>query len=176
MHATDPVESKPRKLGYDSVHMDGRDKRTLAEAPGQSPSKNPDACCELAEEQWLEVSMAGTSSSAYRPIEAPRTSQFSPCLCLGFPSSAPCPGSGLAGMWGTRRQQAFLQQVLVPLLLPGQGVGPGLLSGLQYATCTSRIPAPQKMYQYAISSTCEMSPTIPGASCGVVRDRMPCLR
>ena len=28
-------------------------------------------CCELAEEQWLEVSMAGTSSSAYRPIEAP---------------------------------------------------------------------------------------------------------
>ena len=27
-------------------------------------------CCELAEEQWLEVSMAGTSSSAYRPIEA----------------------------------------------------------------------------------------------------------
>ena len=71
MHATDPVESKPRKLGYDSVHMEGRDKRTLAEAPGQSPSKNPDACCELAEEQWLEVSMAGTSSSAYRPIEAP---------------------------------------------------------------------------------------------------------
>ena len=70
MHATDPVESKPRKLGYDSVHMEGRDKRTLAEAPGQSPSKNPDACCELAEEQWLEVSMAGTSSSAYRPIEA----------------------------------------------------------------------------------------------------------
>ena len=43
MHATDPVESKPRKLGYDSVHMEGRDKRTLAEAPGQSPSKNPDA-------------------------------------------------------------------------------------------------------------------------------------
>ena len=38
-----PVESKPRKLGYDSVHMEGRDKRTLAEAPGQSPSKNPDA-------------------------------------------------------------------------------------------------------------------------------------
>ena len=27
-------------------------------------------CCALAEEQWLEVSMAGTSSSAYRPIEA----------------------------------------------------------------------------------------------------------
>ena len=34
-------------------------------------------CCELAEEQWLEVSMAGTSSSAYRPIEAPDPPKFS---------------------------------------------------------------------------------------------------
>ena len=78
MHATDPVESKPRKLGYDSVHMEGRDKRTLAEAPGQSPSKTRTHCCELAEEQWLEVSMAGTSSSAYRPIEAPAPTSPSP--------------------------------------------------------------------------------------------------
>ena len=41
---------------------------TLAEAPSQTPSKNPDSV-ELADGQWLEVSMAGTSSSADRPFD-----------------------------------------------------------------------------------------------------------
>ena len=39
-------------------------KWTSAEAPGNSRSKNPDAV-ELADEQWQELSMAGTPSSAY---------------------------------------------------------------------------------------------------------------
>ena len=67
-------------------------------APGQSPSKNPDACCELAEEQWLEVSMAGTSSSAYRPIEASRTVPVKACTC---DSGAPQPKRGHEQLCGT---------------------------------------------------------------------------
>ena len=51
--------------------------------PPDTPPPPPAPPGELAEEQWLEVSMAGTSSSAYRPIEAPAPPGASPPQLLG---------------------------------------------------------------------------------------------
>ena len=95
--------------------------------PGHSRlAKTRTHCCELAEEQWLEVSMAGTSSSAYRPIEAPGTASRAAPAQTPLPAWRPRRGRGGVGQMGFRAipplQSNFLPtlaRVLAPCSVHG---------------------------------------------------------